>query len=129
MGTGARGAAALAGPRGPGDSEIWQARAQLDLHEAKADAAYEDLLHLAHEADSKGWRSILQTLLREADKTRAGAVLERLATPELLGAKAETWVAASQLAQRFDRKHWRSRWPIRRWCDSAAPTPMRGPHN
>ena len=89
---------------GPGDSEIWQARAQLDLHEAKADAAYDDLLHLAHEADSKGWRSILQTLLREPDKARAGAVLERLATPALLGAKAETWVAASQLAQRLERK-------------------------
>jgi tetratricopeptide (TPR) repeat protein len=87
----------------PGDSEIWQARAQLDLHDGKADAAYEDLLHLAHEPDSKGWRSIMQALLR-ADKAPAGALLERLAKPELLGARAETWVAASQLAQRLERK-------------------------
>jgi tetratricopeptide (TPR) repeat protein len=87
----------------PSDTEIWQARAQLDLHDAKVDAAYEDLLHLAREPDSKGWRSIMQTLLR-ADKAPAGALLERLAKPELLGAKAETWVAASQLAQRLERK-------------------------
>jgi tetratricopeptide (TPR) repeat protein len=88
----------------PDDPDIWQARAQLDLHDGKGDAAYEDLLHLAREPDSKGWRAILQTLLRAADKTQAGALLERLATPELLGAKAETWVAVSQLAQRLERK-------------------------
>jgi tetratricopeptide (TPR) repeat protein len=88
----------------PADTEIWQARALLNLHDGKADAAYEDLLRLAHEPDGKGWRSIAQALLRATDKAQAGALLERLATPDLLGGKAEIWVAASQLAQRLDRK-------------------------
>ena len=88
----------------PADTEIWQARALLNLHDGKADAAYGDLLRLAHEPDGKGWRSIAQALLRAADKVQAGALLERLATPELLGAKADVWVAVSQLAQRLERK-------------------------
>src|SRR5882724_6837746 len=87
----------------PADTEIWQARALLELHDGKVEAAYEDLLRLAKEPDGKGWRSIAQALMR-ADKTQAGTLLERLATPELLGAKEEIWVAISQLAQRLERK-------------------------
>lgn len=88
----------------PAATDIWPERALLDLHDGKADAAYADLLPLAHQADGKGWRSIAQALLRAADKTQAGALLERLAVPELLGAKAGVWVAVSQLAQRLERK-------------------------
>ena len=88
----------------PDDSGIHQARALLALHDGKAEAAYSDLLVLAHEPDAKGWRTIAQTLLDAPEHDAAGALLERLATPELLGAKVETWIAISQLAQRLQRK-------------------------
>ena len=88
----------------PGDSGIHQARALLALHDGKADAAYDDLLALAREPEAKGWRTIAQTLLDSPDRDAAGALLERLATPELLGSKVETWIALSQLAQRLQHK-------------------------
>ncbi len=88
----------------PGNMEIWQARAMLDMHDGKADAAYGHFLHLAREPDGKGWRLIAQALLRADDKALAGSVLVRLATPQLLGSKGETWVSASQLAQRLGQK-------------------------
>ena len=88
----------------PADSGIHQARALLALHDGKPDAAYEDLLALAKEPEAKGWRTIAQTLLDSPDREAAGALLERLATPELLGSKAETWIALSQLAQRLQHK-------------------------
>jgi tetratricopeptide (TPR) repeat protein len=88
----------------PGNTEIWLAHALLDIHDGLGDAAYADLLRLVHETNGNGWRLIAQALLRADDKTQAGTLLERLATPELLGAKGEVWVAASQLAQRLGRK-------------------------
>ena len=88
----------------PEDVGIHQARALLALHDGKADAAYEDLLALTHEPEGKGWRTIAQTLLEAPEHDAAGALLERLAKPELLGNKVETWIAMSQLAQRLQRK-------------------------
>ncbi|MDR3387027.1 MAG: tetratricopeptide repeat protein [Rudaea sp.] len=88
----------------PGNMEIRQAHALLDMHDGKADAAYDDLLQLARATDGNGWRLIAQALLRAEDKTQAGTLLERLATPGLLGTKGEVWVAVSQLAQRLGRK-------------------------
>jgi len=88
----------------PDDAGIHQARALLALHDGKQDAAYDDLLALTQQADSKGWRTIAQTLLDAPEHEAAGAVLERLATPELLGGKVDTWIAMSQLAQRLQRK-------------------------
>jgi tetratricopeptide (TPR) repeat protein len=87
----------------PADTGIWQARAVLALHDNQPEAAYADLSRLAHEPDGSGWRPVAQALLGAADKEQAGALLERLAIPELLGAKAEIWVAVSQLAKRLER--------------------------
>ena len=86
------------------DPGVWQARAILALHDDKPDAAHADLLRLAQLADAKGWRPIAQTLLDASDKPQAGALLERLATAELLGTKAETWIAVSELASRLGNK-------------------------
>ncbi len=80
------------------DSGIWQARAILAMHDGKFDAAYVDLSRLARQGDDAGWRDIAQALLSASDKKQAAALLERLATPETLGAKADTWVAVSELA-------------------------------
>lgn len=88
----------------PNDSGIHQARALLALHDQNVDDAYQDLLALAHEPEARGWRIIAQTLLDAPEREQAGVLLERLATPELLGGKVEIWIAASQLAQRLQRK-------------------------
>jgi tetratricopeptide (TPR) repeat protein len=88
----------------PNDSGIHQVRALLALHDDKIDDAYQDLLALAREPEARGWRTIAQTLLDAPEREQAGVLLERLATPELLGGKVETWIAASQLAQRLQRK-------------------------
>ena len=88
----------------PDDSGIHQARALLALHDEKVDDAYQDLLALAREPEARGWRTIAQTLLDAPEREQAGALLERLTTPDLLGGKVETWIAVSQLAQRLDRK-------------------------
>jgi tetratricopeptide (TPR) repeat protein len=86
------------------DPGLWQARAVLAVHDEKPDAAYADLLRLAQQPEAKGWRAISQALLDAGDKKMAAGLLERLATPELLGPKSETWVIASQLADRLEAK-------------------------
>ena len=83
------------------DPAMWQARAVIALHDGKADAAYADLLRLAQLPEAKGWRPITQSLLDAGDKKAAADLLERLATPALLGDKSENWVIASQLADRL----------------------------
>jgi tetratricopeptide (TPR) repeat protein len=80
------------------DAGVWQARAILALHDGKPDAAYVDLLRLARLGDDAGWRAVAQALLGASDKAQAAALLERLATPENLGANADTWVAVSEMA-------------------------------
>ena len=86
------------------DPALWQARAVIALHDGKPDAAYADLLQLAQQPEAKGWRPISQALLDVGDKQAAAGLLERLATPALLGGKPETWVLASQLADRLEAK-------------------------
>jgi Flp pilus assembly protein TadD len=86
------------------DPGLWQARAVIALHDGKPDAAYEDLLRLAQQPEAKGWRAISQALLDAGDKKAAADLLEQLASPKLLGDKAETWVVASQLADRLDAR-------------------------
>ena len=84
------------------DPALWQSRARLSLHDGKADAALTDLQRLAHEADGKGWSAIGRVLVAHADKAQAATLLQKLATPEALGKKSNTWVAASQLADHLD---------------------------
>ena len=86
------------------DPGLWQARAVIALHDGKNDAAYEDLLRLAQQPEAKGWRPITQALLDVDDKKAAADLLERLATPALLGGKPETWVLAGQLADRLEAR-------------------------
>lgn len=86
------------------DPGLWQARAVIALHDGKPEAAYEDLLRLAQQPEAKGWRAISQALLDAGDKQASANLLERLATPTLLGDKGETWVVASQLADRLDAR-------------------------
>lgn len=90
--------------RPQGDNGITQAQAILALHEGRTEDAYTSLLQLAHEPESKGWRSIAQVLLGAENVESAGALAERLAKPDLLGEKAEIWIAASQMAVRLKRK-------------------------
>jgi len=80
---------------------LWQARAVIALHDGKPDAAYADLLRLAQLPEAKGWRPVTQALLDANDKKAAADLLERLATPALLGDRSENWVIASQLADRL----------------------------
>ncbi len=103
----------------PEDNDLRQAQAMLDLHAGDAEAAYANLARLLQQPDGAGWRAAAQALLSAEDKAQAGAMAERLlaAEPgrrgassrnsiktELLGAKAETWIAVSQMAMRLDRK-------------------------
>jgi tetratricopeptide (TPR) repeat protein len=88
----------------PGDPGVWQAHAMIALHDGSAQSAFDDLTKLAQQADGKGWRLIAQALLDAGDKKQASELLERLATPPALGAKAETWIAVSQLASRLGDK-------------------------
>ena len=93
---------------------IRQARAMIALHDDKADAAYPDLLWLAQRPDGSGWIAISQVFSGAEDKAAAGAMLQRLlagagertkhAHADLLGDKAQTWILASQLAARLERK-------------------------
>ncbi len=85
----------------PNDTDLIPLRAALALHDARPDAAYADLLTLARQPDARGWRSVAQVLVDAQDKKQAADVLERLATPELLGGKVEVWVAVGQLAVRL----------------------------
>ncbi|HET8943033.1 MAG TPA: tetratricopeptide repeat protein [Rudaea sp.] len=80
------------------DPDLWQVRAMVALHDGKTDAAYADLLRLAHLPDAAGWRSIAQALVDALDKQQALEILHRMATAEFLGSNARTWVAVSQLA-------------------------------
>jgi len=85
------------------DADVWQARAMLALHDNKTDAAFSDLQKLASEGEGKGWSAIAQALLGAEDHEAAGALLERIAKPERLGDKVQTWIAISQLAARLER--------------------------
>jgi tetratricopeptide (TPR) repeat protein len=85
------------------DPGVWQARAVLALHDRKPDAAYEDLQRLARQPEGKGWSAIAQVLLSDDDKEQAAAKLERIAKPDRLGDKVQTWIAMSQLAARLER--------------------------
>jgi tetratricopeptide (TPR) repeat protein len=85
------------------DPGVWQARGVLALHDQKPDAAYEDLQKLARQPEGKGWSAIAQVLLSDENKQQAGALLERIAKPDRLGDKAQTWIAMSQLAARLER--------------------------
>jgi len=85
------------------DAEIWQARAIIALHDKNAEVAFENLQRLAAEHDGKGWSAIAQTMLGAEDHAAAGALLERIVRPELLGEKSQTWIAVSQLANRLER--------------------------
>ena len=85
------------------DPGVWQARAVLALHDHKPDAAFEDLQRLARQPEGKGWGAIAQVLLSDDDKEQAGALIERIAKPDRLGDKVQTWIAMSQLAARLER--------------------------
>jgi tetratricopeptide (TPR) repeat protein len=85
------------------DIEVWQARAILALHEGHGDIALQNLQRLADQADGKGWSAVAQTLLGAEDHAAAAALLEKLAQPDKLGDKPQTWIAMSQLAARLDR--------------------------
>jgi tetratricopeptide (TPR) repeat protein len=83
------------------DPALWQARASIALHDGQPDAALEDLRKLAHEPDGKGWSAIGRVLVAHGGKAQAGALLQKLATPEAIGKKSATWVAVSELADRL----------------------------
>ena len=72
----------------PNDPGVWQAHAMIELHEGSTQAAYDDLAKLAQQPEGKGWRLIAPALVDAADKKQASEMLERLATPPSLGAKA-----------------------------------------
>ena len=86
------------------DPALWQWRARIALHDGKPDHAFADLQSLAHQPDAKGWSAIGRVLLASEDKTQAGALLRKLATPEALGKKSATWVAVSELADHLGTK-------------------------
>ncbi|HZP67136.1 MAG TPA: tetratricopeptide repeat protein, partial [Rudaea sp.] len=86
----------------PQDPGIHQFRVLFALHDDKPEDAYQDLLYLARQPD--GWKLIAQTLAGTPNKAQTGTLLERLATPELLDDKSETWVLVSQLALKLDHK-------------------------
>ena len=88
----------------PDDPALRPVRVLLALHEQRTDAAYQDLLAIAREPEGRGWHTVAQTLLDTPEREQAGKLLQRLATPELLGSKAEIWIAMSQLAQRLGQK-------------------------
>ena len=88
----------------PKDSGVIQAHAWIALGEKRVDDAYADFNALAARGDDQSWRLIAQTLLGSGDKSAAGALLERVATPEHLGAKETNWVAVSQLAFKLGDK-------------------------
>jgi tetratricopeptide (TPR) repeat protein len=85
------------------EPDVWQARAIIAMHDGKNDAAYEDLHRLAMQPEGGGWSAIAQALLNADDRDAAGALLDRLVKPELLGPKVQTWIAISQLAARLER--------------------------
>lgn len=88
----------------PQDPGIAQARAWIALGEKRIDDAWTDLDALAANGDEQAWRLIAQMLLRAEDKEAATQLLERLATPQHLGAKEANWVAVSQLAFKLGDK-------------------------
>ncbi|MGH8091557.1 MAG: tetratricopeptide repeat protein, partial [Rudaea sp.] len=61
----------------------------------------EDLRRLTQQPDGKGWSAVGRALGAHGDKAQAGALLQKLATPEALGKKSATWVAVSELADRL----------------------------
>ena len=85
----------------PNDPGVWQARAMVAMHEGHAQAAFDDLQKLAQQPDGKGWRAIAQAMVDAEDKKQASELLDRLAQPDPLGAKPETWIAVGQLASRL----------------------------
>lgn len=88
-------------PREPG---VAQARAVIALGEGREAEAEAELTALAARSDDAGWRLVAQALLSGADKSASARLLERLATPEHLGAKEGNWVAMSQLAFKLGDK-------------------------
>jgi tetratricopeptide (TPR) repeat protein len=88
-------------PKEPG---IVQSRAALALGEQRGDDAYVDLTALAARGDDQSWRLVAQALLNAPDKAAAAKLLDRLATPEHLGAKETNWIAMSQLAFKLGDK-------------------------
>lgn len=88
----------------PNDMGILQARTTLDLVDGRSDAAYAALVELIRQyPDDKGWQAVSLTLLSAPDKKLAGDLLQRVATPELLGKQSEIWIAISQLALKLER--------------------------
>lgn len=88
----------------PKDAGIVQARAWIALSQSRGDDAYADLVALTASGDDQAWRLIAQLLLGAEDKEAAAHLLERLATPALLGAKEANWIAVSQLAFKLGDK-------------------------
>lgn len=88
-------------PKAPG---IVQARAWIALAENRDDAAYAELATLSASGDDQAWRMVALTLINSTDKPAAARMLERLATPQRLGANESSWVAMSQLAFKLDDK-------------------------
>lgn len=86
------------------DPALWRERARIALHDGKPDAALGDLQRLAQQPDAKGWSAIGRVLAAAEDRARAGALLDGLATPQALGKKSSTWVAASELADHLGDK-------------------------
>ncbi|MHB8447495.1 MAG: tetratricopeptide repeat protein [Rudaea sp.] len=86
------------------DPALWQWRARVALHDGKPDDALADLHSLANQTGAKGWSAIGRVLLATENKTQAGALLRKLATPEALGKKSATWVAVSELADHLGAK-------------------------
>lgn len=88
-------------PKEPG---LVQARASLALGEAREDDALAELAALAARGDDQGWRLIAQALLNAPAQEASARLLERLATPERLGANESNWIAMSQLAFKLGDK-------------------------
>ena len=85
------------------EADIRQSRAILAMHDGKYDDAFADLERISRQPEGAGWSAVAQALLGGEDRAAAGALLDRLVKPELLGPKVQTWIAISQLAARLER--------------------------
>ncbi len=88
----------------PASAGIGQSQAWIALAEGDAERAFVELDALARRTTDNGWRPIAQVLIGTQDKALALRLLERIATPERLGARDAHWIAMSQLALKLGDK-------------------------
>lgn len=88
-------------PTAPG---IVQAKAWIAVAESDEERAFDELDALIRRSSENNWRPVAQVLVGAQDKAFALRLLNRLATPERLGAIESNWIAMSQLAVKLADK-------------------------